>query len=765
MPLYDLEADFLPATARVVSFDGHEAIHRPYRFRVVFYLPAADAEGVDLDAATAQRATLVIQGEDGPRQRYHGTVASFELVEDDPERTFFAVELVPKLWQLGLGEHSRVFVDKKLPEIIEETLKAGGLGAGDYELRLHKSYEKLAHVCQYRESRLAFVSRWLERVGACFYFEQGDSQEKLVITDDTTAAASRPVRFYPSAEEDVSAHEALRTFRWRHAALPKKVAVADYSPEKPTLAVEGEADVAPEGPGGDVELFNVNEPLPAAAKARADAGALQLIATQARYAATGRVFGLVPGGAFDLEEHPAADLCTKYLVTAVRHHGVESGQAQSNRDPSNREGGGDQREVYRCEVEAVLAEVPYATSHTRWPRVAGTVRARVDGEADSDYAQLDEHGRYLVRILFDESGLPDGGASTRVRMMQPHAGNPEGLHLPLRKDTEVQIAFLRGDPDQPVIQGVVPNKVTPSPVTEQNKTLNVFQTGGLNRSEMDDNQGAEYIDLSTPPENTFAHLGAHAGLGDHNYVFSTDGDYLMHTGGNRDITVGGEQSETVKGNVKEDYHANQTTHVSGSFTETIDSGSTQTIHAGSTQTIDGGVTQEITGGEIRTVTGGQNETLDGGRKQKITGSSLETITGTLTQDVTGAIDLTASGGLTLTATGGITFTTPASVKITAKGGWNLLAPGGQKRFDEDQEWGGGGWYKVAQSQIIILGYRSDYRMNYLEAVGLKVDVFGIKQTKGLDQVTVGGFDSKNSGAIKWTCAHAQKLAALLARGG
>ena len=49
----------------------------------------------------------------------------------------------------------------------------------------------------------------------------------------------------------------------------------------------------------------------------------------------------------------------------------------------------------------------------------------IDGEADDDYAQLDEHGRYLVKIRFDESALADGKASTRIRMMQPHGGNPE----------------------------------------------------------------------------------------------------------------------------------------------------------------------------------------------------------------------------------------------------------------------------------------------------------------------------------------------------
>ena len=136
------------------------------------------------------------------------------------------------------------------------------------------------------------------------------------------------------------------------------------------------------------------------------------------------------------------------------------------------------------------------------------------------------------------------------------------------------IAFLKGDPDRPFIAGAVPNQLTPSPVTKSNASQNVIQTGGSMRSpEIEDKQGIEYIDLSCPPKTTFLHLGAHAGLGTHNFAFSTQGDYSMHTGANRDITVGAKQNESVTGNVTETYHSNQTTTVDAALKETIDRGS------------------------------------------------------------------------------------------------------------------------------------------------------------------------------------------------
>ena len=128
-------------------------------------------------------------------------------------------------------------------------------------------------------------------------------------------------------------------------------------------------------------------------------------------------------------------------------------------------------------IRAIRSVVQYRPAcATPVPRIYSVENAVVDGEADTDYAQIDENGRYKVKIKFDEGALKNGKASTALRMMQPHAGNPEGFHFPLRKGTEVILAFLGGDPDRPVIAGVGPNAVTPSPVTLSNFSKNVIQT-------------------------------------------------------------------------------------------------------------------------------------------------------------------------------------------------------------------------------------------------------------------------------------------------
>ena len=186
------------------------------------------------------------------------------------------------------------------------------------------------------------------------------------------------------------------------------------------------------------------------------------------FTGSGTSFYLRAGYTFSLEDHPRASFDMKYLATEVEHQGNQAASTPELR----RLTGLDTDEVYRVTVAAIPATVQFrAEVRAAWPRIYGTEHGIIDGEAQSEYAQIDEHGRYLVRFAFDENTLADGKGSTRVRMMQPHGGGVEGWHFPLRKGTEVLFTFLGGDPDRPVIAGVVPNALTPSPVNAGNHTM------------------------------------------------------------------------------------------------------------------------------------------------------------------------------------------------------------------------------------------------------------------------------------------------------
>src|SRR5262249_19739219 len=122
----------------------------------------------------------------------------------------------------------------------------------DYALRLSQTYAPEEHVCQFHESDLAFVSRWMEREGLYYYFEQGDDGEKLIIADKKSAheeLAPAPVRFFALAGADATTQECLQTFVCRQRSLPAKVRYKDCDYTKPTLDVSGNAPVSDAGVG------------------------------------------------------------------------------------------------------------------------------------------------------------------------------------------------------------------------------------------------------------------------------------------------------------------------------------------------------------------------------------------------------------------------------------------------------------------------------------------------------------------------------------
>jgi len=572
--LFRLEGDALPASTRVVAIDGTEALSRPYSFTIDIVTPGEDDCAFEPGDTLGKRVSLVILDESGDeRTRIHGVIAGGELTNELQSHAFYRIELVPQLWFLSLDRHSRVFVNESVPKIIEKVLGDGGLKSGDdFELRLVRSYPKREHVCQYAESNLAFVSRWMEREGIYYFFEQGDEQEKLVITDDKAkhqALDSRTLHYFPLVGEQAGAHEALYTFRQKHASLPEKVRLADYDDLRPDVEVSAEAPAADLGVG-IVSLFGENFADQSVGKRLASVRAEELLTGQLVFHGTGRAYEVRSGYKFKLGEHPRSSLNQNYLAVRIRHRGQQSGPGSN----------ASERAGYRVSIKAIAADTQFRPKRiTPKPRVGGLETGVIDGPADQDYAQLDEHGRYFVKLHFDESGLKDGKASTRVRMLQPHAGNPEGFHFPLRKGTEVHLAFVGGDPDRPLIVGAVANGLNPNMVTKDNATHNVLQTGGETRIQIEDQKDKQYLDISTPPKKSRLHLGAENDPHKHNFVLTTDGNGLIHTGHDHDVTVKNHQTIKVGANRNKDVGKNEVTTIGADRTESVAANETVSIGA------------------------------------------------------------------------------------------------------------------------------------------------------------------------------------------
>ena len=149
------------------------------------------------------------------------------------------------------------------------------------------------------------------------------------------------------------------------------------------------------------------------------------------------------------------------------------------------------------------------------PRVPGVQTAYIgtgvrgaDGRPDPDddgayriYSRfVDERARFVDPD--DEAGGASDAASAdrleidslskAVRKGEPYAGESVGMHFPLKRDTEVLVAYRNGDPDRPVITAAMPGSPNhESPVTGVNPTSHVITTSSGARFEIHDDMGSD----------------------------------------------------------------------------------------------------------------------------------------------------------------------------------------------------------------------------------------------------------------------------------
>ncbi|QFH50109.1 DUF2345 domain-containing protein [Leclercia adecarboxylata] len=500
---YRLDIPSCSSPLDVEEFSGTESMSRMYSYDIIF---TSTNKYLDASQLLRKPATLTMGG--GlletltEQKKVHGVITDFRRLSGSADQTLYRITLKPFLSLLDKQHRShRFFVNKSVPDVVEQVLQEHGLHDWEYEFNLKQSYPKREQINQYQESDLAFIQRLLAEVGIFYFFTlQEDAQTEVAHFADAQRALIFGKRLpvnSPSGMSDSGA-ESVWGLNVAHNVVEANVTAKDYNHRDAQSVLQSAPADMTRGDGegmtyGEVYHYRLRhlergdkfEPQAETANFYARLDHERFLAEQVRITGKSTDVMLAPAQVLTITDSLPPTLPEilqePLLLTAV-------GFTASRKDA----------------LQVTLLAVPYSETLC-WrppllprPKVTGTMTARVtSAKANDIYAWQDAAGLYRVKFDADRDDKSQGQESMPVRLAKPYGGDVYGFHFPLIQGTEVAIAFHEGDPDRPYIAHALHDSRHVDHVTEKNSTRNVIRTPTNNKLRMEDKRGEEHIKLST----------------------------------------------------------------------------------------------------------------------------------------------------------------------------------------------------------------------------------------------------------------------------
>ncbi|HBE6100967.1 TPA: type VI secretion system tip protein VgrG [Escherichia coli] len=500
---YRLDIPSCPSSLDVEDFSGTEGISKIYRYDIIFtstdrYPDAAWflRKSATLIMGTGLLESLIEQ------KKVHGVITDFRRISGSEDQAQYRITLKPFISLLDKQFRThRFFVNKSVPEVVEQILTEHGLKGWEYEFSLKRTYPKREQINQYQESDLRFIQRLLAEVGIFYFFTlHPDAQTEVIHFGDAQAALifdkTLPVNS-PSGMSD-SGTDSVWALNVEHRVVESRVITNDYNHrEAQNILMSVPADMT-RGEGYDTsygEVYHYRprhtergdkiDPAPETANFWARLDHERFLAEQTRITGKSTDASLLPAQVLTITDSTPpvlpAPLQEPVLLTQLLFTGSR-----------------------KSALQVMLSAVPYSEI-VCWrpqllprPKITGTMTARVTSAKEGDiYAWQDASGMYRVKFDADRDDKNPGQESMPVRLAKPYSGDAYGFHFPLIQGTEVAIAFEEGDPDRPYIAHALHDSRHVDHVTDKNGTRNVIRTPANNKLRMEDKRGEEHIKLST----------------------------------------------------------------------------------------------------------------------------------------------------------------------------------------------------------------------------------------------------------------------------
>jgi len=627
---------------------GEEEMSRLYEYQ----LEVLSENPVKPKDLLGQPMTASIGMRDGKQRHFSGYVAEWQDDGDWGGMHKYTLSLVPWLWGLTRRSNCRIFQQKTALDIIKQIFSEHSLQ--HFKDLTHKTPRTRDYCVQYRETDFNFVSRLMEEEGIFYFFDQSTPGiQNLTLADDNSAL--KPIANTPTLKyfqpENMERREVDHLYGMgaSNRIQSKKYSLKDFDFEAVTKKMEVNVSSPHEFPlAAEQYDYPGSYIQPSDGTNYASVRLEALEAEYERYRGEGNAFNLATGGTFTLDAHYNPEFNQEYLVTGIKFW-VQANQYSSS--------GGEAPEFSEyMGISAIKAATRFRTGQrTPKPVVRGPQTAIVVGPSGEEI-YTDKYGRVKVAFHWDRETKFDESSSCWIRVSQLWAGKKwGGIHIP-RMGQEVVVAFLEGDPDQPLIVGRVYNAdqtvpyALPANMTRSGIQSRSTKGGGddnFNEIYMEDKLGSELLSINAEKDmKTVVENSSTVSIG---FEKKSPGDSETKIYNNRTTTIemGNDTFQVKKGNQEDkvDMGNRTTTLGMGNDELTIKMGNQTTklnLGASSTEALQ---SIELKVGQSSIKVDQMGVTIKG-MMIKIEGTVQTSVKGLMTQ-VNGDAMLTVKGGITM----------------------------------------------------------------------------------------------------------------------
>ncbi len=475
------------------SMSAVEEMSRLFEFQVV-----AESNTRDIAADDLLGKSVAVAVETGKNKWrwFHGLAAAFGIDGGDGDAFRYSITVRPWAWLMTRSADLRIFQEMTTPQIIKKVFNEYTVAALVDELGA--TYKTRTYCVQYRETDFDFVSRLMEEEGIFYYWRHAEDKHELVLADKSgthkTVAGFEKIP-YSEGPKDLVGVRAISQWQMRHEIRSGKFTLSDYNFETPSTNLKTATAASSRAHAQSAHevydypgLYAVKADGDTRAQIRLDEASARF----ARFAGQGDTPGLAAGTRFTLERHQRADQNAEYVVLRTQIEMTLAGYTTSNVHDTD----------FSCRFWAQRYADPFRPERTtRKPAVAGPQTALVVGDGTAGDITTDKHGRIKVQFHWDRLGSKNAESSCWLRVATSWAGKGWGMISLPRLGQVVVVAFLEGDPDQPLVVGSVYNAEQEVPYElPANATVSTLKSrskkGGVaefNELRFEDKPGEEYV--------------------------------------------------------------------------------------------------------------------------------------------------------------------------------------------------------------------------------------------------------------------------------